>query len=91
MPLNLTDLAGVIVDEQESLLADTYRNCIDLDNKIYKSYIFKDMLLPISAESLVKWYDCPFGNYSAITVNNYGQESVTIWLAVLKKNLLKKI
>ncbi|MGB4627575.1 MAG: beta-galactosidase trimerization domain-containing protein, partial [Erysipelotrichaceae bacterium] len=91
LPLNLTDLAGVIVDEQESLLADTYRNCIDLDNKIYKSYIFKDMLLPISAESLVKWYDCPFGNYSAITVNNYGQGKCYYLAGSFEEELVEKV
>ncbi len=91
LPLNLTDLAGVIVDEQESLLADTYRNCIDLDNKIYKSYIFKEMLLPISAESLVKWYDCPFGNYSAITVNNYGQGKCYYLAGSFEEELVEKV
>ncbi|MGI6509628.1 MAG: beta-galactosidase [Erysipelotrichaceae bacterium] len=91
LPLNLTDLTGVIVDEQESLLADTYRECIDLEDRIYKGHVFKEMLLPTTAKSLAKWYRCPFGDYSSVTVNNYGQGKCYYLASSFEEELIEKI
>ncbi len=91
LPLNLTDLTGVIVDEQESLLANSFRECIDLENTVYKGYIFKEMLLTTTAESLAKWHNCPFGDYSAVTVNNYGQGKCYYLAASFQEEFVEKL
>ncbi|HQB31883.1 MAG TPA: beta-galactosidase [Erysipelotrichaceae bacterium] len=91
LPLYLTDLSGIIVDQQESLLADTCRECIDLDNRLYKGYVFKEMLLKVSAEELVKWHNCPFGNYSAVTVNYFGQGKCYYLASSFEEELMEKL
>ena len=91
LPLYLTDLTGVIVDEQESLLANTYRDCVDLENNIYKGYIFKEMLKITSAKELVKWHNCPFGDYSAITVNKYGKGKCYYLASSFEEKLVEKL
>ena len=68
MPVDLTDLAGCMVEEHESLLTGQSSPC-DGGN----GYVFEEMLKPTSAEVLANWRDNAFGSYAAAVVNHYGE------------------
>lgn len=68
LPVDLTDLSGCMVEEHESLL----KGQSAVTDK-GKGHVFAEMLKTTTAETLVKWIDNPFGDYAAVTVNQYGQ------------------
>jgi len=67
LPDNLEDLVGAVLEEQESLLENQFREVED-----GRGYVFEEMLKPSTAKTLRSWVNNPFGNYSAVTVNEYG-------------------
>ncbi len=72
-PAGLDDLTGCVIDEQESLLTSQVRR-VTAAGRLKKDglgSIFCEMLKPVGAETLLKWDDCPFGDYAAATVNHY--------------------
>ncbi|MBO4218135.1 MAG: beta-galactosidase [Erysipelotrichaceae bacterium] len=86
LPVGLTDLAGVCVKEQESLLADQYRLVKDGQECIYKGRVFADMLQCTTAVPLMIYYENPFGPYAALTENQYGKGKCYYLATSLEEN-----
>ena len=72
LPVDLTDLAGVEVCEQESLLNGQSRAITDGEGS-YQLTVFADMLKPAGAQSIMKYENNPFGDHTAVSMNRYGQ------------------
>lgn len=68
LPVDLTDLTGCMIEEHESLLTGQSAR-----TDKGEGHVFEEMLKVTSAEEIAKWVDNPFGEYSAITVNEYGE------------------
>ncbi len=68
LPVDLTDLTGCLIEEHESLLTGQSAR-----TDKGEGHVFEEMLKVTSAEEIAKWVDNPFGEYSAITVNEYGE------------------
>jgi len=71
LPVDLDDLTGSMIEEQECLLKGQSSDCLYHGNP-GKGYVFAEMLSRTTAEELIAWKQNPFGDYSAATVNRYG-------------------
>lgn len=79
LPVGFNDIAGVTVEETESL--QDYNSFSIIGKDIYKGKsgyggIFRDMLVPTTAETLYSYDDDFYRQYAAITKNNYGKGCV---------------
>lgn len=79
LPINLTDFAGVYVEETESLQEyDAFPICGNgeyLDEK-GTGGVFRDMLVCQGAQALYKYGDKFYRDYAAVTRNSYGKGTV---------------
>ncbi len=73
LPCGLTPLLGGEIVEHESLLKGQTRNIISSDNVIDQISIFAEMIEPTTAQTLYSYHNSPFGEFSAITKNQYGK------------------
>ena len=71
LPVGLTDLAGCMIEEHESLL-DGQKSLCCIGGVEGYGYVFEEMLTVADAQTLVMWKDNAFGDYAAATVNKYG-------------------
>lgn len=73
LPAGLTDLVGAAVEEHESLLTGQRREVASPDGRwTGEGRVFCEMLAPTSAQTLLTWSSCPFGDYAAATENRFG-------------------
>lgn len=76
LPVGLTDLFGVAVEESESLWEEDdakLKGESGAAKKSARAGVFRDMCLPQGAETLYSYDDPFFGQYAAITKNKYGK------------------
>lgn len=79
LPVGFNNIAGVTVEETESL--QDYNSFSIIGKGIYNGKsgyggIFRDMLVPTTAETLYSYDDDFYRQYAAITKNNYGKGCV---------------
>ena len=79
LPVGFNNIAGVTVEETESL--QDYNSFSIIGKDIYNGKsgyggIFRDMLVPTTAETLYSYDDDFYRQYAAITKNNYGKGCV---------------
>lgn len=73
LPAGLTELVGAQIVEHESLLTGQARPAVTLDGTLTgEGRVFCEMLAPTSAQTLLRWSPCAFGDYAAATENRYG-------------------
>lgn len=71
----ISELAGITIDESESLVEDV--EIIPKDNKEkYKASVWRDIIRPNTAEVLYKYNDKFYDDKAAITRNKYGKGCV---------------
>ena len=90
LPVDLQDLTGIEIEEQESLLNGQSSACV-YKNKEYKGYVFEEMLKTDTADTLIKWHNNGFGDYAAASVNDYGQGKCYYLGSSFEEDLLKEI
>ena len=74
MPAGLTALTGSFIDEQESLLTSQTRRVEGVTVKgTGLGSVFCEMLKTTTASAMIAWDGCAFGEYAAVTVNQYGK------------------
>ncbi len=72
LPVDLDDLCGLVIEEQETLLSGQNSPCA-LDDQKGVGYLFEELLNLRGAKELVSWIANPFGAYAAAAVNDYGK------------------
>ena len=72
LPVDLDDLCGLVIEEQETLLTGQSSPCAlgDLEGE---GTVFAEMLELKGAKELIHWTNHPFGDYAAAAVNDYGK------------------
>lgn len=76
LPVGYEDLAGVYVEETESLQdlnAFEIVGCGEMSEEKGFGGVFRDMLVPINAQVLYRYNDEFYKEYSAVTKNSYGK------------------
>lgn len=94
LPVNLTDFAGVYVEETESLQDfDAFPICGNGEylDESGTGGVFRDMLVCRGAEALYKYGDKFYREYSAITKNSYGRGKVYYFGCTPDQNTIKKV
>lgn len=72
LPSGLTALAGVVIEEHETLLTGQSRCVVTPNGDAGIGSVFCEMLSITTADTLLSWSPCDFGNYAAATRNSYG-------------------
>lgn len=94
IPVDCCDFAGVYIEETESV--QEY-DCIPLagegknSGKTGTAGIFRDMLVPESAETLYRYDDDFYKNFAAITRNSFGKGRVYYMGTTPEEKILKEI
>ncbi len=94
LPINFTDFAGVYIEETESLQDfDAFPICGNGEylDESGTGGVFRDMLVPNGAETLYKYGDKFYREYSAITKNSYGKGTVYYFGCTPDQNTIKKV
>ena len=94
LPINFTDFAGVYIEETESLQDfDAFPICGNGEylDESGTGGVFRDMLVPNGAETLYKYGDKFYREYSAITKNSYGNGNVYYFGCTPDQNTIKKV
>ena len=94
IPVGYDELTGVYVDETESLQdinAFTLVGSGECDGEQGTGGIFRDMLIPTTAEVMFKYGDAFYKNYAAITKNSYGKGKAYYLGCSIDENLLKQV
>ena len=72
LPVDLDDLTGCVIEEQETLLSGQSSPCVYGDTQ-GEGRIFAEMLKVTDGKEAVKWKDNPFGDYAAAVCKEYGK------------------
>ena len=94
IPVGYDELTGVYVDETESLQDINAFPIIgngEFKGKNGTGGIFRDMLVPTTAEVMFKYGDDFYKNYAAVTRNNYGKGKAYYLGCSTDENTLKNI
>lgn len=94
LPINFTDFAGVYIEETESLQDfDAFPICGNGEylDESGTGGVFRDMLVPNGAETLYKYGDKFYREYSAITKNSFGKGKVYYFGCTPDQNTIKKV
>ena len=94
LPINFTDFAGVYIEETESLQDfDAFPICGNGEylDESGTGGVFRDMLVPNGAETLYKYGDKFYREYSAITKNSCGKGNVYYFGCTPDQNTIKKV
>lgn len=94
LPINFTDFAGVYIEETESLQDfDAFPICGNGEylDESGTGGVFRDMLVPNGAETLYKYGDKFYREYSAITKNSYGKGTVYYFGCTPDQNTIKNV
>lgn len=94
LPVNLSDFAGVYVEETESLQDyDAFPICGTGEylEKNGTGGVFRDMLVCKGAQSLYKYGDKFYREYSAVTKNSYGKGKVYYFGCTPDRTTIKNI
>ena len=90
LPVDLIDLTGSMIEEQETLLENQSSPCVYKDIK-GNGYVFEELLKLTSGKSLINWLDNPFKDYSACTVNEYGKGKCFYMGSDFDEDILNKL
>ena len=94
LPIKYTDLTGVYVEETESLQEYDelpLKGVGTFEGVEGRAGIFRDMLVPTTAESLMKYNDKFYDSFSAVTLNKFGNGEVYYIGCGLENSLMKLV
>lgn len=72
LPVDLDDLTGCVIEEQETLLSGQYSPCV-YGSTEGEGRIFAEMLKVTDGKDVIRWKDNPFGDYAAAVCKSYGK------------------
>lgn len=72
LPGPLAELLGIEIEEVESLHEGQTFSVVSNDNNTGTGKVWREMIRPVQATSLYKYTDTFYSNYSAVTVNKFG-------------------
>jgi beta-galactosidase len=73
-PCNIRTIAGIRIEETESLLDEKYEKIVGIgkyNDKNGTCEVWRDLIIPETAEALYKYTDQFYSNHPCITVNQY--------------------
>lgn len=72
LPVDLQDLTGIVIEENNSLLMN--QSCeVKYNGLTGQGFVFEELLKTVGAKSLIDYINNDFGDFIAVSVNDYGK------------------